>query len=51
MRTFQFYQKNGNVTVTLSAENFEEAVQILDVTVLNTYGWRCDDDEGEDEDE
>ena len=50
MRTFSFYQKNGSVTVTLSANNYKEAEELLMETVQGDCGWRCDDDEGEEED-
>ena len=49
MRRFEFYQKNGDVHVSLSAENFEEAEKKLMETVQGDCGWRCDDDEGEDD--
>jgi hypothetical protein len=53
MRTYHFYQKHGGhgVTVTLSAESFEQAEEVLMETVQGDCGWRCDNDEGEDEDE
>ena len=51
MKTFIFYQKNGNVTVTLSADNYVEAEEILMETVQGDCGWRCDNDEGEEEEE
>ena len=49
MRTFHFYQKNGSVTVTLSAENYEQAEEILMETVQGDVGWRVEDEHGEDE--
>lgn len=49
MKTFTFYQKNSGVCVTLSAPDIEEAEEILFATVQSNYGWRCDDEEGEDE--
>lgn len=49
MRTFNFYQKNSSVRVTLSADNFEEAEETLFDHVKSNYGWRCEDEDGEDE--
>jgi hypothetical protein len=46
MRTFIFTQKNGNATITLSAENYEEALKGI---VLQPKMWRVEDEEGEDE--
>ena len=51
MRTFIFYQKHGNAFVGLSANDFEEAEEALMDIVQGDCGWRCDNDEGEDEDE
>ena len=49
-KTFHFYNKNSSVNVTLSADSFEEAEEILFDHVKDNYGWRVDDEEGEDED-
>ena len=51
MKTFNFYQKHGNVRITLSANNFDEAEEILMDTVQGDCGWRVEDEDGEDEDE
>jgi len=51
MKRFTFYQKHGNASVTLSANNFEEAEQELMDIVQGDCGWRVDDEEGELEDE
>ena len=49
MKTFNFYQKNSSVCVTLSADNFEEAEEILFDHVKSSYGWRVEDEHGKDE--
>lgn len=49
MKTYHFYSKNSSVNVTLSADNFEEAEETLFDHVKHTWGWRCDDPEGEEE--
>jgi type II secretory pathway component PulL len=48
-RTFHFYQKNSSVRVTLSADNFEEAEKELFETVKSDYGWRVEDEDGDEE--
>ena len=50
MKTFIFTQKNSSATIVLSAENFEEALKELEDHTEDTYGWRVEDEEGEDED-
>ena len=50
MKTIHFYQKNSNVTLTLSANNMDEAFEIFEDHVKDTYGWRISEIEGEDED-
>ena len=50
MKTFIFNQKNSSITVTLAADSLEEAEETLANTVKNTYGWRVQDPEGEEED-
>jgi hypothetical protein len=50
MKTFVFHQKNGNASVILSAENFKEAELALFDIVKSDYGWRVEDEDGEDED-
>ena len=47
MKTFIFIQKNSSVIVTLSAPNFEEAEKVLFDTVKDNYGWRVEDEDGE----
>lgn len=49
MRTFIFIQKNSSITVTLSAENLEEAKELLFATVKDEYGWYVEVEEGEEE--
>lgn len=49
MKTFLFYEKNASGSMALSAENFEEATTLLSETVKHPKGWRCDDEDGEDE--
>jgi len=50
MKTFVFYQKNSSLVLTLSAPSFEQAETALWAGVRDTYGWRCDNEDGEDED-
>lgn len=49
MKTFIFYQKNSSVVISLTAETFKKAEKELFDTVQSTYGWRCDNTEGEEE--
>lgn len=51
MKTFHFDESNGSATITLSAENFDDAKKILTEVGLNVDMWRCEDEEGEEEDE
>jgi hypothetical protein len=51
MRTFVFYQKHGNASVTLSANDFDEAEEALFDIVQGDCGWRVEDEEGEPEEE
>jgi hypothetical protein len=48
LRTFTFYQKNSSAVLTLSAPSFEQAEEDLKEIVKDTYGWRVEDEEGED---
>jgi len=50
MKTFTFYQKNSSVCVTLTAPDLNSAEILLFDTVRDDYGWRCDDEDGEEED-
>ena len=50
LKTFTFYQKNSSAVLTLSSSSFENAENLLFETVQSDYGWRCDDEEGEEED-
>ena len=47
-KTFLFSQKNGSGNLTLSAPNYEEALQELEKLVLYPYDWRVEDEEAED---
>jgi len=49
MKTFIFYQKNSSAVMALSAPTYDDAYEQLTEEVGNTWGWRCDDQEGEDE--
>jgi hypothetical protein len=51
MKTFVFYQKHGNASVTLSANDFDEAEEALFDIVQGDCGWRVEDEEGEPEEE
>jgi len=48
-KTFIFVQKNGPGTFTTSALNYDEAYDNLCDEVIDTKGWRCEDEDGEDE--
>ena len=49
MKRFTFTHKNtGDVFIT-NAIDFTEAEFILKTTLMDVYGWRVDDEEGEDE--
>jgi hypothetical protein len=50
MKTFRFYQKNSSACLSLSAPNFDEAEVELGYVVKDVYGWRVDDEDGEDDD-
>jgi len=50
-KTFNFYQKNSSATFSISADSFEEAEEELFNTVKDSYGWKVEDEDGEDEDE
>jgi hypothetical protein len=49
MKTFIFIEKNGSGVITLSAPNFDSAIEILEETVAEPMGWRVEDEDGEDE--
>jgi hypothetical protein len=49
MKTFVFTQKHGNASVTLSADNFDDAVEALFEIVQGDCGWRVEDEDGEEE--
>lgn len=49
MKTFIFIQKNNSVVVSLSAESFEEAEKLLFETVVSDYGWKVENEDGEEQ--
>ena len=49
MKTFHFYLKNGNANLTISGKTFDEAEKELSEIVINLNWWRCDNEDGEDE--
>jgi hypothetical protein len=49
MKTFTFYQKNSSAIFIVSAPNYEDAREELKEHVMTAYGWRCVDEEGEDQ--
>lgn len=49
MKTFSFAERNGNAVVILSADDYEEARKYLEEVVKNPDGFRCDNEDGEDE--
>jgi hypothetical protein len=49
MKIFTFYQKNSSAVMMLSAPRFDEAEAELFEIVKDDYGWRCVDEEGEEQ--
>ena len=49
MKTFIFNDKTGSASITLSAENYEEALSYLRDIVTYPLMWRVNNEEGEDE--
>ncbi|MEK6829822.1 MAG: hypothetical protein AABY15_06915 [Nanoarchaeota archaeon] len=49
MKTFLFYQKNSSATITLSANNFGEAEELLEEIVKDANSWTVEDEDGEEE--
>jgi hypothetical protein len=49
MKTYIFTQKYGNASVILSADNYKEAEEALMDIVEGDCGWRCENEDGEDE--
>jgi len=47
MKTFIFYHKNSSAVMTLTTNTFEDAQEELKNTVQDTWGWRCDNEDGE----
>lgn len=47
MKTYIFNNKNQPITITISANSFEEAEEILFSIVNSDYGWRFDSEEDE----
>ena len=47
MRNFVFVNKNEPVTLSIRADNFEEAEELLFYIVKNDYGWYVESEEGE----
>jgi hypothetical protein len=47
MNTFTFYQKNSSAILTITSNSFEDAEKELKETVDSSYGWRCDNEDGE----
>lgn len=50
MKTFLFNEANGNVSITMSEETFEDAIEKLKDLGLDPDQFECEDEEGEDED-
>jgi len=50
MKTFLFVEKNGSGTLTVSAPDYDEAEKELAERVKFPKEWRCEDEDGEDED-
>ena len=49
MKTYIFIEKNGNCVITTSADDFSEAEDKLAEVVKDTWQWRVENEEGEDE--
>lgn len=47
MKTYIFSNKNQPITITISANSFEEAKEILFSIVKSDYGWRFNSEEEE----
>ena len=50
MKTFVFAEKNSSAVIVLSAESFLMAHMMMQQLVKDVDAWRCDDEEGEEED-
>lgn len=51
MKTFNFYHKNLPMYMSISAETFRDAEVMLEEMIVDMYGWRCDNEEGEGEED
>lgn len=49
MPTYIYAEKNGNASITLSADNEEEAYDYLKIIVTHPTAWRLDEETEEDE--
>lgn len=49
MKTFIFYDKHSSSVMSISADDFEEAKKDLDATLIVSASWRCDNEEGEEQ--
>ena len=47
MLQYTFIQKNSSIIIIIKANSFEEAEKLLFETIIDNYGWRVDDEEGE----
>lgn len=45
--TYIFNQKNSSASLILDAEDYREALEELEKIVKNTWGWRCENEEGD----
>lgn len=50
-KTFLFIEKNGSGVLTFSAYSYDEALEQLHDAVRDPFVWRCENEDGEDEDE
>jgi hypothetical protein len=51
MKTFTFIEKNGSGVISISATDFDNAIDVLEETVAEPMGWRVENEDGENEDE
>lgn len=49
MKTYTFFEHNGNASITLSASSFEQAYEYLVKITKHPSDWRVEDEEGEEE--
>jgi len=51
MLTFMFVEKNDSGTLFIDANSYEEALEKLSQKVKEVEAWRCNDENGEENDQ